>query len=322
MGSSSNLHYAKDFISATANEKHASLFNYHVLNSLACSVCVLNESGDIVAVNDAWLSFGRQNDANLNAIIPGNNYLQACRNAISSAKDSYASAALDGIEKVISAKMDQYEIEYPCHSAEVERWFLMQCTAMIDSERRVVVAHFDISRSKMLEKRLLAKESEMQAIGDIHRQANAEIHLDRVIRIILQQVSKTLKPDLSLFFLAEGNELRLKDFYPDSDDLLEHTQTKHKVGLCLCGLSISQKKSIYALDIHYDPRCTLQECKKAGVRSFASIPLTKNEEVIGCLGVASKEVRDFTENSTFLESVAEDVALCLDNALLYEKLEM
>ncbi len=219
MGSSSNLHYAKDFISASANEKHASLFNYHVLNSLACSVCVLNESGDIVAVNDAWLSFGRQNDANLNAIIPGNNYLQACRNAISSAKDSYASAALDGIEKVLSAKMDQCDFEYPCHSPEEQRWFLMQCTAMTDSERRVVIAHFDISRSKMLEKRLLAKESEMQAIGDIHRQANAEIHLDRVIRIILQQVGKTLKPDLSLLFLAEGDELRLKDFYPDSEDL-------------------------------------------------------------------------------------------------------
>ncbi len=72
-------------------------FSASILNSLPANVAVLGLDGTIVATNEAWNRFARENgDPPLQKIGPNANYLDACR--VAAAKgESYAQTALDGI---------------------------------------------------------------------------------------------------------------------------------------------------------------------------------------------------------------------------------
>jgi signal transduction histidine kinase len=86
-------------------------------------------------------------------------------------------------------------------------------------------------------------------------------------------------------------------------------------------MSISEHQALYSVDIHSDPRCTRQECKHGGLQSFAALPLRGNEEEIGVLGIGSRHKRIFEDEAAFLETLANQVAIALLNALLYEQIQ-
>ena len=65
------------------------------------------------------------------------------------------------------------------------------------------------------------------------------------------------------------------------------------------------------------PRCTWEECKQAGLRSFAALPLRAGQEIIGVIGLASDTERDFQDKAGFLETLAAAVSASLQNARLF-----
>jgi K+-sensing histidine kinase KdpD len=92
-----------------------------------------------------------------------------------------------------------------------------------------------------------------------------------------------------------------------------------RVGECLCGRAVSEGRPFYSRDIVLDPFCTLQECKRAGMRSFAALPLFQGAEVFGVLGLASMAERVFAEQATVLEALAGEIAIGLQNAMLHQQ---
>ncbi len=106
------------------------------------------------------------------------------------------------------------------------------------------------------------------------------------------------------------------------DSKHKHDETPvHRVGECLCGLVVSEKKPIYSSDICSDPRCTWGECKKAGLRSYAGFPLWGKDEIIGVLGVLSVTSKEFEKQNTFLETLTNEISFALQNALLHMQLQ-
>ncbi len=179
----------------------------------------------------------------------------------------------------------------------------------------------DISERKRAEEALLRRVQEVATLNALGRQVGASLSLDRVVRAALVGVGKALAPDLSLIFLREGDDLILQGF-DAPDPRFRHEETPaHRVGECLCGLAVRQAKTLYSKDIHNDSRCTWEECKKAGLRSLAALPLRSGDEVIGVLGIASASERDFAERAAFLEALAGQVALGIENARLYEQVQ-
>jgi len=140
-----------------------------------------------------------------------------------------------------------------------------------------------------------------------------------VIRAALDEIVPPVEPDLALFFLREGENLILQGLAPE-DAVHVHPETPvHRVGECLCGQVAAKGRPLYARDIYHDPRCTWPECKEAGFRSFAALPLRVGEQVVGVLGLASTNERDFSERAAFLETMVDQVATGLQNALLHEE---
>ncbi len=179
----------------------------------------------------------------------------------------------------------------------------------------------DITERKKDEDILWQRVNELTALNRLSQQVSASLALDQVVKVALDGITAAIDPDLTLFFLRDGDELYLQG---EISKISKHKQDEtivHRVGECLCGLVVSEKKPIYSSDICSDPRCTWGECKKSGLRSFAGFPLWGRDEIIGVLGMASVTPKKFEKQNTFLETLSNEISFALQNALLHMQLE-
>jgi diguanylate cyclase (GGDEF)-like protein len=148
-------------------------FTINVMDSLSSNIAVLDSHGIIVAVNEPWLRFSRENrDPSKSTIDIGKNYLDVCRHSIDSG-DVEAIAAYDGINSVLHGGEDFFRLEYPCNSPDEQRWFNMSVSRLSGSRQGIVVSHINITERKQLELELrqakIAAESATETISQLAR---------------------------------------------------------------------------------------------------------------------------------------------------------
>jgi signal transduction histidine kinase len=124
------------------------------LDSLSAHIAILDESGEIMAVNGVWRAFAEANGGDPRKVSEGANYLRVCESAASlNAGESAAFA--EGIRDVLSGRRESFEMEYPCHSPTERRWFIGRVTPFFCNEKPwAVVAHENITERKMAEEAL------------------------------------------------------------------------------------------------------------------------------------------------------------------------
>ena len=156
-------------------------FNQAIMKSLGDHIAVLDRSGTILAVNESWIRFARENDAvSLDRIRPGASYLDACRRS-SKAGSNDAQAAIDGIKSVIEGRIDTFELEYACHSPSKQRWFLMTVVPFKGRKGGAIVSHSNITDRKQSEIELKEACAE---IADLKNRIEADnIYLREEIKL-------------------------------------------------------------------------------------------------------------------------------------------
>ena len=147
------------------------------------------------------------------------------------------------------------------------------------------------------------------------REINASLDIDAFVPRAIESISRITGADLTMIYLRQGNQMILKGVYPQKGRFDQVGNRVEEVGNCLCGLA-GAGNVIYSSDIHSDPNCVYDECKKAGVKSFAALPIAVLDEVLGVLSLASTTTRDFRQESDFIEAVTFQTALALQNLLL------
>ena len=138
-----------------------------LLNTLSAHVAIIEGTGDVVAVNKAWRAFAESNGAVLSKVTEGTNYLRVCESARGD-QSEYAAAFAEGIRSVLSGKLEEFEMEYPCHSPDEPRWFLGRVLPFRNgSTPQAVVIHENITERKRMKQQLdyLAHELELRGIG-------------------------------------------------------------------------------------------------------------------------------------------------------------
>lgn len=151
--------------------------NRSVLKSLQTNIAILDETGLIVKVNENWTDFSLQNgQTNLLHTCVGANYLQVIEKAIKEG-DKYASMMKDGINKVLKNEVDFFEMEYPCHAPDKERWFLAHVSKFENDIKRIIISHFDISHRKHQEEVLRKSESRLMQAQRIAALGNWELDM-------------------------------------------------------------------------------------------------------------------------------------------------
>ncbi len=126
-------------------------FAKDVLNTLPSHVVVLDEQGVIVLFNEAWKTFAEKNHYPDPQAGLGTNYLAVCKTAKGPSSGDMEKV-IAGIEGVLQGKIPSFYFEYPCHSQDEKRWFLMRVQRISrDGKNWVLISHDNITERKLSE---------------------------------------------------------------------------------------------------------------------------------------------------------------------------
>ncbi|HKP70256.1 MAG TPA: PAS domain S-box protein [Pyrinomonadaceae bacterium] len=147
--------------------RESSEFNQDVIDSIAAHIAVLDNNGEITAVNEAWRQFAVENgsDWTMGNISVRANYLDVCRTA-SGVNAEEASAIYKGIQMVLNGETDFFSIEYPCHSPENKRWFLLTVSPLTRTGGGAVVSHQNVTERRLAEQQIRESEARFRMMAD------------------------------------------------------------------------------------------------------------------------------------------------------------
>jgi len=144
--------------------KESEIFTRSILTSIDYHIAVIEANGNIISVNKAWDNFSVQNgEAALERTGIGSNYISVCK-ASSDAGDSLAAKALHGFQQVVKKEIPFFEMEYPYHSLNEQRWFLLRIVNFSDDSPKVVMMHIDITELKKAGEEISKNEQRYRAL--------------------------------------------------------------------------------------------------------------------------------------------------------------
>jgi PAS domain-containing protein len=115
------------------------------LDELPEHTAIVDSSGAIVAVNEAWRRFAKDNGAELSKVSEGANYLHVCERATGE-QSYYAQYFGEGLRSVLSSREERFAMEYPCHSPTERRWFVGRVSRFTDGDSPMaLVVHENVT---------------------------------------------------------------------------------------------------------------------------------------------------------------------------------
>ena len=115
------------------------------LDELPEEAAVVEGSGTIVAVNEAWRRFAKDNGADLGEVSEGANYLGVCAGARGE-QSEYARSFAEGLRSVLRGTQERFTLEYPCYSPKEKRWFVGSVGRLADGDAPLaLVAHENVT---------------------------------------------------------------------------------------------------------------------------------------------------------------------------------
>ena len=157
-------------------------FARSVLDSLDAHIAVLDHSGTILAVNQAWRDFAAANGAGGRERRRGGRLPPEPAPGPRVRTPTRLGHSLPGFMMCSPAGARSFELEYPCHAPDQRRWFLGRVTPFQgDGSCRVVVAHVDITERMLAEEALRRTEraippARAELLGYHHRAGRRRDH--------------------------------------------------------------------------------------------------------------------------------------------------
>ena len=172
-------------------------FRDAILDSVPAQIAVLDQTGNIVAVNQRWRDFALDNSP-----IPGQppshtaigtNYLDICQATSGSDTDGSATLARNGILQVMDGSAPSFQLEYPSHSPTQQRWFSLAVTRLNLDKQAVVVTHTDITQRRQLEQAAKeASEDKFRLVADNTSDGILIVGADRQVEYVSPAFLKQL----------------------------------------------------------------------------------------------------------------------------------
>ncbi len=129
-----------------------------IMDSLSAQIAILDESGTIIETNKSWQEFGAANGADSPIDSLGLNYLDVCDRS----GDESGELAAIGIRKILSGELQAFNMQYPCHSPNEERWFVLRVAKLRAAGKpQAVVSHENITPVVKAQEDLKNKEMEL-----------------------------------------------------------------------------------------------------------------------------------------------------------------
>lgn len=134
-------------------------------DALPSEVAVLDEDGTILETNGTWSAFASENGIAIRPDMVGENYLDVADDAPG---DESATDAAAGIRAVLGGERDEFSFEYPCHSPDERRWFMMRVIAVhYDGRRCALVVHTDITDRREAEIAVQERNDQLELLAGV-----------------------------------------------------------------------------------------------------------------------------------------------------------
>jgi HD-GYP domain-containing protein (c-di-GMP phosphodiesterase class II) len=169
---------------------------------------------------------------------------------------------------------------------------------------------------------LESRVEKLTALLDVGKAMASERNLDRLLQLILTEVTKVMGADRSSLFLVdrERNELWSKIAQG-----LEVRELRIRIGMGIAGYVAQTGKTVNIQDAYADPRFNQETDQRTGyrTRTILCVPmLNKLDDVIGVLQVLNKLDGLFTrEDEELLLALSSQAAVAIENAILYEDIQ-
>lgn len=151
------------------------------LDALLEHLCVLDETGTILTVNNAWREYAAKNSSGPVHTAEGANYLSVC-DATTGEFAEQARTFAAGIRAVINGERESFLYEYYYPSPTHPGWFRGHVTKFAgEGPVRVVVAHEDITEQKNAEAALRESEELFRTLAETSQAGIGIIQGDTVV---------------------------------------------------------------------------------------------------------------------------------------------
>ena len=177
-----------------------------ILDSLTAHVAILDENGYILETNRAWKRFARQNQLQMRPETKNINYLEICDSAAAAEDEANVDVA-KGIRDVIAGRVEEFVLDYPCHSPDENRWFYMRVTrATGPGPMRIVVSHENITALRQAQNRLCESKEALHQEKRKLEEANTalkvllkktETHRQEMESDVIDNLHRVVQPVLS-----------------------------------------------------------------------------------------------------------------------------
>jgi len=177
-----------------------------------------------------------------------------------------------------------------------------------------------ISNAKMYE----ARSRELQFLKgllEVSKAVNSALDVKKVLHLLVKTATTALDIKAAAVRLLDvkRQQMELVASYGLSDRYVN----KGPVGTDKSLTEAMMGKAVSIYDVALDSRATYpQESADEGIKSILSVPVSLKGKVIGVLRIYTAEHRDFSDDEiTFISSLAQQAAMAMENARMYEKLK-
>jgi len=162
----------------------------------------------------------------------------------------------------------------------------------------------------------------LQLIADVGRRTTAILSLPELLRSSVQIIQEKFRYFMVNIFLVDGEDIVLR---AASMPEFKHRIDRLRMSIGREGINgwVAQSgEPLNVPDVRRDARYHYELSIERLIRSELSVPITFKGVVIGVLDVQSEEEAAFNELDTFtLQTVADQLAVAIENARLYEELQ-
>jgi two-component sensor histidine kinase/putative methionine-R-sulfoxide reductase with GAF domain len=179
------------------------------------------------------------------------------------------------------------------------------------------------TRDAALNQELQARVTELTALHRINSAANSSLKLHDMLHETAQAVVEVTRADICTIFLYESDWDQLVLAAYSGEDQSTVGKVSLRLGEGITGWAGMVGKPVAVRDAWEDRRFMyVPSLPEDGAVSILAVPvvLFTKEKLVGVITVHTYEPRDFSENETkFLETVAGEMAIAIENARLYEQ---